>query len=189
MTCTNEPRCSPNRKPSLNRVGQCPVAMRATSVADVGRAAFPRHDVHVGTQQDEIESIDLTRDLVGDIEFGDRCAEGLQCASELRAVVFRVAKAQNAVSRGWNAVLHGAAVVEPDMRQPRARPRGGLVGAKQVLGSARDIANNRRADVAIAEFGADHLVGLALLDIGDRGHDLAGLPSLRRVVADIGPPH
>ena len=46
-----------------------------------------------------------------------------------------------------------------------------------------------RAHIAVAEFGAEHLVGLALLDIGDAGERRAGLGAFRRVVADVGAPH
>src|SRR5581483_9638939 len=35
----------------------------------------------------------------------------------------------------------------------------------------------------------DHLVALALLDVGDGGENRTALPALRRIVADVGPPH
>ena len=76
------------------------------------------------------------------------------------------------------------------MGQARARP-----GARTVIheivrggspGSARD---QGRADIAIAKLGADHLVGLALLHLGDAREFGARLRALRRVVADVRPPH
>ena len=76
-----------------------------------------------------------------------------------------------------NAVLHRRAVVEPDMRQPRAGPGGRLIVAKQMLRPARHVADDRRIDIAVAELGADHLVALALLDVGD-GAEI--LPRRRR---------
>src|SRR5262249_42178732 len=57
--------------------------------------------------------------------------------------------------------------VEPDVRQPRAGPGARMVFAKVRLGTARLVADHRRAGVAVAELGADHLVALALLDFGD----------------------
>src|SRR6185312_6036260 len=58
-----------------------------------------------------------------------------------------------------------------------------------MLRPARHVADHRRVDVAIAELGADHLVALALLDVGDGGENRTALPALRRIVADVGPPH
>src|SRR5258706_6587543 len=73
------------------------------------------------------------------------------------------------------------------MRQARARPGGGHVLAEEVLRSAGLLDGDGRADVAVAELGADHLVGLALLDPGDlreiRAHGFAG----GRPLAHLGP--
>ncbi len=44
-----------------------------------------------------------------------------------------------------------------------------MIFAEQMLGSAGHVADDGRVDIAIAELGADHLVALALLDIGDGG--------------------
>src|SRR6516162_10095775 len=57
-----------------------------------------------------------------------------------------------------------------------------------MLRPARDIADDGRVDVAIAKLGADHLVRLALLHVGDGCHHLACLPALRRIVADVRAP-
>src|ERR1700756_5620277 len=67
-----------------------------------------------------------------------------------------------------DAVLHRAAVVEPHMRQPRSRPCGRNVCHEIVLGLlARLRGDQRRAGIAVAEFGADHFRRLVLLDVGD----------------------
>src|SRR4029078_7689444 len=44
---------------------------------------------------------------------------------------------------------------------------------------------DRGFPIAIAEFGADHLVALALLDVGDRRQIGAGLSTLGRLVTNI----
>ena len=48
-----------------------------------------------------------------------------------------------------------------------------LVVAEADARAARHVGDDRRIDIAVAELGADHLVGLALLDIGDRGEVVA----------------
>ena len=67
-----------------------------------------------------------------------------------------------------DTVLHRASVVEPHVRQPGARPGGGNVGHEIVLRPlARLGGDQRRADIAIAQLGADHFSRLVLLDVGD----------------------
>src|SRR6185503_12457154 len=65
-------------------------------------------------------------------------------------------------------VLEGGVPIEPDVRQPRPGPGGRHVVPEQVLGTARFLRDDGRADVTVAELGADHLVALPLLDFGDR---------------------
>src|SRR6185369_10103650 len=77
---------------------------------------------------------------------------------------------------------------QPDMRQPRARPARRDVGAEVGLRRAGLVGDERRARVAVAELGADHLVALALLHVG-HGDELIEVapqtsplaPSLRRI--------
>src|SRR5580700_6537877 len=57
-----------------------------------------------------------------------------------------------------------------------------------MLGPARNIANDRRVHVAIAELGADHLVAFALLDVRHGGEDVAGLLARGRIVANVRAP-
>src|SRR5262249_31226639 len=90
---------------------------------------------------------------------------------------------------GGDAVLNGRAVVEPDVRKPRAGPGGRRVFAEQVLGPARNVADDRGIDIAVAELGADHLIRLALFDIGDLGKRVARALAVRGVVADVRIPH
>ena len=78
-----------------------------------------------------------------------------------------------------DAVLHRGAVVEPGVRQPHARP-----GRRRVLDEIvrRPLAllrpDQRRAEIMIAELRADHLVRLALLDVGDARPARRGSPRL-----------
>ena len=52
-------------------------------------------------------------------------------------------------------------------------------------GIARFRPDDRRAGVPVAELGPDHLVALALLDVGDARKVGAGLRACRRLVADV----
>src|SRR5439155_23761072 len=81
----------------------------------------------------------------------------------------------------------GDVAVEPDMRQAGARPGGRHILAEQVLGPTRLLPDDGRADVPVAQLRADHLVGLALLDVGHSGEMLSGRLSLGGPVADLGP--
>src|SRR3989441_7850329 len=83
--------------------------------------------------------------------------------------------------------LQGDVAVEPDMRQTGARPGGRHILAEQVLGPARLLPDDGRADVPVAQLRADHLVGLALLDVGHSGEMLSRRLSLGALVADLGP--
>ena len=83
-------------------------------------------------------------------------------------------------------VVQRRAVVEPDMRQPRARPGRRHVGHEIGLRRlARLRPDDRRADIAVAQLGADNLVALALLDVGDAREIGARRGAFRRVVADV----
>src|SRR2546425_6292864 len=53
--------------------------------------------------------------------------------------------------------LQGDVAVEPDMRQTGARPGGRHILAEQVLGPARLLPDDGRADVPVAQLRADHL--------------------------------
>src|SRR5262249_57965295 len=87
-----------------------------------------------------------------------------------------------------DAILHGGTVAEPDVRQPGARSGRGRIGPEIVFRIVPRLRRDqRRAGIAVAELGADHLVALALLDVGDAGESGARRRPRRRVVADIRP--
>ena len=74
------------------------------------------------------------------------------------------------------------------MRQPRSRPCGRNVCHEIVLGPlARLYGDQRRAGIAIAEFGADHFRRLVLLDVGDARELLAQRRASGRRLANFRP--
>src|SRR5499427_10403227 len=87
-----------------------------------------------------------------------------------------------------DAVLHRAAVVEPHMRQPRSRPCGRDVCHEIVLGPLAGLrGDQRRADIAVAEFSADHFRRLVLLDVSDARELLAQRRAGGRLLANFWP--
>ena len=53
---------------------------------DVGKAVAPPHDVQVGTQQQQVVSVDVARDLVRDLKHADRRLVLAQRCGERRGV-------------------------------------------------------------------------------------------------------
>src|SRR4029077_1163459 len=118
--------------------------------------------VHVGPQQQEVAAVDFARALVVDVEGLQRRADRPKCAREGARVSARAAEANEAIAVTIaDAVLHCVSVVEPHMREPRAGP-GAWAGAQDIrlrpVTSLR--CDQRRAAIAIAKLGTDHLVGL-----------------------------
>src|SRR5262245_23334110 len=74
------------------------------------------------------------------------------------------------------------------MRKPRPRPRGRNVSHEIVLGSLAWLGGDqRRADIAVTELGADHLGRLVLFDIGYARQRLAQRGAGRRPLAELRP--
>ena len=73
------------------------------------------------------------------------------------------------------------------MWQPRAGPRRGHIVAKQLFGTAGLFPDDGRTDIAVAQFGANHLIALRLLHRRDADQGVARGLSLRRVVTDLRP--
>src|SRR5207302_10620565 len=94
------------------------------------------------------------------------------------------AEPQDGIAVG-NPVLGRWAIVEQHVRQARARPRRWAILAEEMLRSARNVADDRRVDITIAEFGPDHFVALGLLHLGNAHQVVARLPAGRSVVADV----
>src|SRR5262249_50427033 len=116
----------------------------------VAKTVATPDDMHVGSQQDDIVLIEIARGRVGDVERADRRAVGSNGALERAGVGRAAAEAKHRIAVA-DLVLDRCSVLKPDMRQPRAGPRRGPVFAKQMLRSARNVANDRRVDIAIAE--------------------------------------
>src|SRR5437879_3332937 len=143
-------------------------------------------DVQVRPQQDEIVAVNIARRAAGDVENVEGGAIRREGPSQRRRIRPGGAEAKQRVARP-QAILQGGVAVEPDVRQTGTRPGGWHILARQVLGPARLLPDDRRADVAVAQLGADHLVGLALLYVGHCGEMLSGRLSLGGLVADIRP--
>src|SRR5579864_5474472 len=151
------------------------------------RVATPDH-VQVRPQQDQVVAVNVASNAVGHVEHGHRRAARADGAFERAGVNLAAAELEDGIAVA-DAVLYRRAVVEPDVRQPRAGPGGRLVFAEQMLRPAGDVADDGRVDIAIAELGADHLVTLALLDIGNRAEIVPRRRAGRGIVANIRPPH
>ena len=88
------------------------------------RIAAPHH-VHIGPQQQEIVSVDIARRGVGNVECLERRADCGKCLLQGLRIGTRAAEPQQRVAvAATDAILHRGAVVEPHMRQTRARPGG-----------------------------------------------------------------
>ena len=74
------------------------------------------------------------------------------------------------------------------MRQSCSRPTGRPVVPEQVLGTARNIVDDGRVDVAIAKFSTNHLVDLALLDGSNPGKVVANRSTCCGVINDFRTP-
>ncbi len=126
------------------------------------RVTPPRHE-HVGPEQQQIATVAVARDLVLHRQRRERRAHRLHRRLEPARISLRAGEPQQRVARIGHAILQRTAVAEPHLLQPRAGPCRRLVAAIERLRPAWLLPDHRRGDVAIAELGPDHLVGLALL--------------------------
>src|SRR6185312_3851642 len=146
------------------------------------------HDMQVRAQKQKVAAVDIARPVLIDVENGKgRPAHG-KGTRQGRAVCLRTGQTQKRVAVA-DAVMQRNAVGQPDMGQPRAWPAGRLVfheiGRRPL---ARFGPDDRRAFITIAKLGSDHLVALALLDIGNAREIGPRCSTLRRPVANIGLP-
>src|SRR5687767_5126583 len=94
-----------------------------------GHAIAAPGDVHIGSQQDEIEAVEIARYRIANIEHGER---RLHCPLQRRYILVPEAKQRIAARR--DAILDRDVTVEPHLRQARTRPRGGNVSAEVIFG-------------------------------------------------------
>ena len=132
----------------------------------MGGIATPDH-MQIGPYQDEVVAVNFARGSVGKLEHRHWRAARAYRSREPTWIGFGAAQFEHRVAV-WNAVLDRRAVVEPDMRQPRAGPSRRLIFPKQVFGAARNVTNDRGIDITIAKLRANHFVAFSLLDIRDR---------------------
>src|SRR6185312_16223372 len=146
-SCSSWTRQSPSRPRP-----KCPEAIKSDSgvgcrkIADlvpgrerreflriVGRRVAAPHDMQIGAQQQKIVAVDRARRLVANIERRDLGAVSRDRLRQRREIRFALADAQDRVAVFRQAILDAGAVVQPDMRQPRARPARWLIGAEEML--------------------------------------------------------
>ena len=152
--------------------GQCPVASAASFAGSSG-SALPRQATCMsGPQQQEIVAVDVARRRVGNVEHLER-------RTDRGERPFQRARRRPACRRAAAACSRGRSRCGPASRVPSSSQMCGSRAPGQVVGSysmnfelgplPRLGGDQRRADIAIAELGADHVARLALLDVGELG--------------------
>ena len=143
--------------------------------------------MQIRPHQQQVVAVEFARTLVADIECGERRAISREARRKARRIGLRPGQPQQCVAVA-DAIVQRAAVIEPDMRKPRARPGRRHVFHEIRLGRLALLRpDDARAARDIAKLGADHFIALALLDIGDARQVGAGLGAFRRIVPHIGP--
>src|SRR6185503_17980296 len=107
-------------------------------------------------------------DLILDFKNADRSGAAGDGLCQSGDIGVAPPELQNRKSFRRDSILDRRTIVQPNVRKPRARPRGRFVFAEPMLGTAWNVADDRRIDVAVTELGADHLVALALFNVGNR---------------------
>src|ERR1700736_78109 len=92
----------------------------------VGRRIAAPYHVQIGPHQDEVVSVNLTRHPIGNVEHPHRRTTPADRGFKAARVLFGAAELEDRIAVG-NAILDRRAVIEPNMRQPRARPSGWLI--------------------------------------------------------------
>src|SRR6516162_4628430 len=105
---------------------------RNSSWVLLGGIATPDH-MQIGPYQDEVVAVNFARGSIGKLEHRHWRAARAQRGREPTWIGFGAAQFEHRVAV-WNAVLDRRAVVEPDMRQPRAGPSRRLIFPKEVFG-------------------------------------------------------
>ena len=89
--------------------------------------AAPDH-MEIGSEQQYVATVDIARDLILDFKNADWSGTAGDGLCQSGNVGLAPPKLQNGKSVRRNAILDRRTVVQPDMRKPRARPRGRLIG-------------------------------------------------------------
>src|SRR3984893_8406483 len=153
----------------------------------IGRGITAPDHMHVRTKQDQISLEDRARRFACNVQHAKRRRPAAKRLFQSRSFVSPV-QAKQSVAYVRNSILDRRAVLQPNMRQPCSWPTGRPVLSEQVLGTARNIVDDRRIDIAITKFSANHLVHLALFDGRNPGKIVANPSTCRAVVTDFRTP-
>src|SRR6476646_9550210 len=153
----------------------------------VRRVVTAPDDMHVGTKQDQISLVDRSCRFARNMHHAKRSRPPTKCHFQSRRFVSTI-YAKQGVTNVRNSILDRCTIIQPNMWQPGSWPTGRLVMPEQMLRTARNIVDDGRVDIAIAEFGANHLVDLALLDVSNVGKIVADRSTCRAVVSDFRAP-
>src|SRR5712664_3240474 len=143
--------------------------------------------MHVGAKQDQIPLVGRARWFAFNMQHAERSGPGAKRPFQSRCLVSAI-QAKQGVTHVRNSILDRRAILQPNMRQPCSWPTGRPVVLVQVLGTTRNIVNDGRYDIAVAKFSANHLVDLALFDVGNLGKVVARRSTRRGVVTDFRTP-
>src|SRR6266436_5351091 len=124
----------------------------------VRRVVTAPDDMHVGTKQEQISLVDRARRFARNMQHAKRSRPPTKCR------FVSTIQAKQGVTNVRNSILNRRTIIQPNMWQPGSWPTGRPVVPEQVLGTARNIVDDGRVDVAIAKFSTNHLVHLALFN-------------------------
>src|SRR5712671_979460 len=175
------------RKSPLRRSASVTGGQRRQFSGILGQVIAAPNDVHVGANQNQISLVDRARRPAGKLQHAERHRPSAKRLFQRSRFVSAV-EVKQSVTQVRNSILDWCTVLQPNMWQSCSWPTGRLVIPKQVLGSARDVVDDGRVDVAIAKFSANHLVDLALFDGSNLGKVVAGRLASRGIVNDFRTP-
>src|SRR5713226_7103526 len=153
----------------------------------VRRVVTTPDDMHVGTKQDQISLVDRARRFTRNRQHAKRSRPPTKCRFQSSRFVSTI-QAKQGVTNVRNSILDRRTIIQPNMWQPCSWPTGRPVVPEQVLGTARNIVDDGRVDIAIAKFGANHLVHLALFNGSNLSKVVANRSTCRGVVTDFRTP-
>src|ERR1700730_9075777 len=153
----------------------------------VRRVVTTPDDMHVGTKQDQISLVDRVRRFARNMQHAKRSRPPTKCRFQSSRFVSTI-QAKQGVTHVRNSILDRRTVLQPNMWQTCSWPTGRPVVAEQALGTARNVVDDGRVDIAISKFSANHLVDLALFDVSNLSKIVSNRSACRGVVTDFRTP-
>src|SRR5882724_6471215 len=172
---------------ALRRSASVTGSQRRQFSGALGRVIAAPDDVHVGTKQNQISLVDRARRFACNMQHAKRSRPHAKRLFQSSSFVSAV-QTEQGVTHIRNSILDRRTVLQPNMWQPCSWPSGWPVVPEQVLGTARNIVDDRRVDIAVAKFSTNHLVDLALFDGSNLGKVVANGSACRGVVTDLRTP-